>query len=190
MSFVSVVAHEKFITVVTDGLAVFTYGDGRMERSENYQKYRMIGPKQFIAFAGNTGPCEYLVGEYPQRDEGYDLDQVALELQEKIQEYDFRLGERALIIVGGVSGGEIVAHSFNHETPAGDTVNRPKGQEMPLLLLQGTNVDQGILEAFEATLVEAQSPEQVLQIQEHFNSLVSVADSSVNTVTFKELIYL
>ncbi|WP_144496943.1 hypothetical protein [Bacillus toyonensis] len=190
MSFVSVVAHEKFITVVTDGLAEFTYGDGRKERNENYQKYCMIGPKQFIAFAGNTGPCEYLVGGYPQKDEGYDLDQVALELKEKIQEYDFQLGERALIIVGGISGGEIVAHVFNHETPVGDIVKRPKGQEMPLMLLHGPNVSQSISETFETALLEARTPEQVLQIQEHYNILVSATDTSVNTVTFKKLIYL
>ncbi|MEJ3738118.1 hypothetical protein [Bacillus tropicus] len=190
MSFVSVVAEETYITVVCDGLKVTTHGDGRQERDEHYQKYRFIGPKQFIAFTGHVRPCEYLIEGYPQLEEGYDLDQVALELKGKIRGYAFEPNERALIVVGGVSNGEIVLHYFDHETPNGDIFRKPKGSNMTYILLESPNTEDGISESFKPFLIGAQSPEQVLQIQELFNSLVSVVDPSVNTVTYKELIYL
>ncbi|MDK3010870.1 MULTISPECIES: hypothetical protein [Bacillus] len=190
MSLVSVVAHELFITVVSDGLAVTTYGDGRVVRNEECPKFHMISPKQFVAYTGVKEISDEVLAGYPNRIEEYNLGILKEELKERVNSFSYENGNRIAMVVGGVCNNEIVAYSFNNDPMVRDISLNTEDGNMPFVVLQSPLVEEDLTnKLFEMLSSEVIThPNDVLRIQREFTEYVDGIDESVNGNTYESLI--
>lgn len=100
MSFVSIAGNNKYINVMSDGLAVFQ--DGR--REENWEKFVNFDNSRFIAFAGTVHYCQAVIAEAQRY-----LDLPYVQWVNRIKKYVFDMpysqqAGKAIICVGGRDG--------------------------------------------------------------------------------------
>lgn len=100
MSFVSVVAGENFISLMSDGRV--TLGEQILE--ENFQKYTEINDHIFIAYAGEREPIYNLLGALNHQvvSRG-DFFKTATDIKEALETHKAFIGKKAMFIIGGIN---------------------------------------------------------------------------------------
>lgn len=185
MSFVSVIAREDFITVVSDGQVT---RDSEVIQN-SYKKFTKISNKQFVAYTGIKEICEALVNEIEYKgNELHDLNHIAMELNEKIKVFPYDT-LTVMFIVGGIDEtGNIEFHTLNNDPseklrsfyPVNDDLNYgflSNGK------LEGKiNLTVNLIEHFKTTGFN--TPNKCIRAQKLLNSDVEKIDETVNNVTF------
>lgn len=184
MSFISVVAMETFITVVTDGQVTRGYEI----IDNNFKKYRKISNKQFIAFGGAKEVCESLVNHLEFiGDNNYDLHVLANDLYETVKNIPFG-PIKTMFAIGGVNNnGEIEMFTLNNDPKDTLRIFSPKGTDLSYAFLSSNVDDNVIYEKFVQLLsiTGFNTPNKCIKAQKMLNQFVSSIDHTVNRITFE-----
>lgn len=188
MSFISIIATENFITVVTDGQVT---KDGKAVEN-NYKKYKKISNNQFIAFGGAKEICETFIKNLDfLGNEQYDLQTLATNLSNAIKQIPYET-YRILFVIGGLNArNQIEFYSFSNIPESQDQYSNPKGDEISYAFLSSPDIDDS---HFEKHLIEYLSitgfntPNKCIKAQKMLNSYVETIDNTVNKTTFELVI--
>lgn len=191
MSFISAIASQDFITVVSDGQVTY---EGKVIK-EDYKKFRKINNDQFIAYAGAKEICEkfaeHLKFSASQR---YDLKLVAEDLFSTIKSITPYERFKTSFIIGGISE--------NNEIEFYTLSNNPLEEKVKSYLSHGDGVSYGFLSNeenedkinLENTLISHLSktgfntPNKCIRAQKMLNADVEKIDPTVNRRTFELII--
>lgn len=169
---------------MTDGRVVDEQGE---PTQEDFQKYKIISPNQFIGFAGNKEYCEFIAKEINYVDTNYDLNSISKEAFEYSNENAKHL-KWNFVLAGIDVDGLISAYYFNHTSNMVDYF-KPKGEEINYLFLHNTEnkLENKVDEAFTRILEQRKSNSvfEFYDAQKRFNEYVASIDTAVNTATFK-----
>lgn len=184
MSFVSVIAMEHFITVMSDGLVVnLETGE---EIQQRYKKFKKISENQFIAFGGNKGLTEHTVNIIGYQKEQRNLYEISNSIRDQIIDEISPETGSCQIIIGGVENEEIVFYSFNNDKGQELLIKKPQGRNGEYSFLSssknGLDLDKEMKKIY--SKYGFNTPTKALKIQKELNDLVSKHDASVNRVTF------
>lgn len=187
MSFVSVFAMPDFITVMSDGL-VSDEETGK-ELEKGYQKFHLIGPKQFMAYTGLRARADMFKKIVPFKKEGYNLLPLMEELKEGIDANVSPESEKISIVVGGIENEEVIFYTFNNIV--GQLIPYSPGSDgMSYAFLESSHITtenhQYLDIEFRKFMVGNgfNTPNKALKGQEFLNSLVEKIDPTVNKKTF------
>jgi hypothetical protein len=188
MSFVSVVARENFVTVMSDGRV---QNNDEIVR-EDYQKFVQITPDLFFAYTGHQPVGEGILKAL-ENNGCYELFKtlnfslVNMIIRTTIEAVNQSNKFKLLVAYGGRNtNGEIEVFYANsidmqsgHYLPKGDAIN---------VICLGNGIGTGAL--LEQLLFQTGSttPQQILSAQEMMNNYVVTHDPSVNTTTFQMII--
>ncbi|OKP91312.1 hypothetical protein [Paenibacillus sp. P32E] len=193
MSFISVVATEKFVTIMADGRVVNMDSGEIIE--ENFIKYLQVNEKAFIAFTGTKDTGEAMAETIARRIiEGEDfakIHQILIGTIESLKE--IITDSRPVSIAFGGFNKEGEAELRSYASKSKQTLQfKPKGHEFATTLMTGANssLDEKDLHVvFEGFMREAMhgnidpSPSQIIQAQKLMNKYVSERDYTVNNIT-------
>ena len=182
MSFVSIVARETWISVVTDGRCMTE--DEVVD--EHYQKFAQPDSDRFIAYAGDKDKCELVVRG--MRELGHiqlGLEDSAKHMAGLIQEVgrrDFKL----FMATGSVgpTGAEVYAFSTESNQPI---ILKPGTMDICYTFLSNNGVSEESLNKEFAKLIQKYgdcSPDKARQAQIELNTWAAGQDCSVNNITF------
>jgi hypothetical protein len=185
VSFVSIIAQESFITVVSDGQVTL---DGEILES-HYKKFKRISKDQFIAYTGSKEICEELIKHLVYlQDKKYNLQLIADELYSVVKEIPFK-PLKALLAVGGINDiGNVQFYTFSNIPNAEFLTFQPKNDEISYAFLSSEHVDD---EELENDLIQYLSktgfntPNKCLKAQKMLNAYVETIDETVNKNTFE-----
>ncbi|KAB7635268.1 hypothetical protein [Bacillus sp. B3-WWTP-C-10-D-3] len=188
MSFISVVATENLITVMSDGMESQKVNGKIEEVSPNYKKFKKISEKQFIAYAGNTGICTYIANKYKFKYEVYNLEEVAFEIQKELLQFP-RNETKNQFIIGGVQNGEVLCYTVKNDEGLPELVKpeKKKGSQIDIKLTTLSSnylkkkIERNLTKSFETFFKKNNN--QVLHAQLMLNNLVAENDPTVNTNT-------
>ncbi|RFA36236.1 hypothetical protein CAI16_05460 [Virgibacillus dokdonensis] len=186
MSFVSVIASDSFISMVADGRVV---QDGNSIQ-ENYRKFKQIGLKQFVAFAGAKQICEAVMDQINvEIEKMYELSKVAKEIHSAIYGKSELEGINILFVVGGVNiNGCIEFYTINRVDEEIRKYKPETPTDRSYAFLHNGMIDEGIVgEKFEETYSKygVTSLSKCQRVQEELNNKIADLDESVNKITFK-----
>lgn len=191
MSFVSILATQRFITVVSDG-RVINIAQNKPIR-EDYQKFQALTNNSFICFAGDLEPCERFVRQL--KDENQRLDdfqQLGKYTTSKLACYK-DTGTRILIAVGGKNPqGEIEFFKFSTLDPCLKYF-RPKAKDIAYAFLHNSSGQAESLDLDELLITYLKeygvdTHEKVTLAQKALTRDVASRDVSVNTNCFSHYI--
>lgn len=191
LSFVSIVARENFISIMSDGRVT---GASGIPIQEDYQKFTVFDKSAFIAYAGTKDICETIVRDYEGffRWNIYDFSMWVKELQELFRTADFESqGLKVNLGFGGVNQDEKIEF---HALSSSDLRLQsffPVKDDISFAFLNNTTLgDQIFNEKFVEFLKVTgfETPTNVIQSQKLLNNYVSQNDNTVNTKTFREVI--
>ena len=185
MSFVSVIAREDFITVVSDGQV----SRGNMVVQSDYKKFTKISDKQFIAFTGTKEFCEGLVNEIEFNRNGlHNLYNIVENLDKNIRTIPCQ-SYVVMFAVGGVGeSGNIEFHTINNNPSESIRSFSPKGDGLSYAFLHNGDLSSKI--NLQSKLIEYigrigfNTPNKCIRAQKLLNSDVAKIDDTVNNVTF------
>jgi len=184
MSFVSVIATEKFITVMSDGLVYNMITDEEIE--QRYQKFRKISENQFIAFGGDRGLAEKVVEDIGYQNEERELLPIAASIRETLIKEVSPQVASCQVILGGIEKNEIVFYSFNNDEKQELLMKKPKGIDGEYSFLgsreNGLDLDKEMGKIY--SKYGFKTPTKALKVQKELNDVVSKVDPSVNRITF------
>ncbi len=188
MSFVSIIAREDFISIMSDGRVC---GPNGIPIQEDYQKFVRVDERFFVAFAGHKEPCElFLRNSGLLSPRTYDVELFSAEIQSKLIAGPSRKHKILLALGGFNHHEEIVFSTFSTIQPKMQLF-RPKGDDISYAFLNNSSVRSAQLEEL---LIEAlkvsgfQTPDQIREGQTQLNSAVSAMDESVNSTVFNAVI--
>lgn len=184
MSFISVIAKERFITVVSDGLVVDIATNKELE--QDYQKFKKISPKQFIAYGGNRLMAETIVQTINYENTERDLLVLSNDIRRSLLKYFKPKFGSCQMAVGGIENDEIVLYSFSNNESQELVIDKPKGSNLAYSFLHGHNI--GVNPAHELKKLnlttEILKPINALKLQKDLNDIVASNDPTVNKVHF------
>lgn len=187
MSFVSVVATEKFIAVMSDGLIKDIETD--KDLGKRYQKFTKICNNQFVAFAGNHGVAEALRKAIPFIKRPRDLLQTSEVIHKRLLEEIPSDKAKMSVVIGGVNlEGNIEYHYFTNDIGSDINSNYPKEDGLLCAFLQGPETSHIDLEPVLIDILRQtgiNTPNKILKAQKRLNDYVEERDSTVNKVTFE-----
>lgn len=191
MSFVSIVARENFLCVMSDGRVQGVNGE---ILQEDYQKFIKIENRAFVAFAGSKTACEELaIQVVPHLYTNASFTSLALEIKGAFERSDYEdYGTKVAVSFGGVNRvGEIEYHAVNSLTKK-TMKYAPRGDDITYCFLQNgealhqLKLEQELINIMRETGFK--TPSQVIQAQKLLNNKVADIDSSVNKVTSRMII--
>lgn len=183
MSFVSIIATENFLNIVSDGRVT---GENKVVLQEDYRKF--ISPTRdfFVAYAGNKEPCEAFVYESGLLSPNLtDMNTFTSTIAEKLQSEKYR-GFKILLAFGGKVGDCISFATFSTLEPKIQFFT-PKNDDICYTFL---NNSSAVTVELETKLIEAlrctgyDTPEKTIEAQTILNNFVAGMDDSVNCNTF------
>jgi hypothetical protein len=190
MSFISVIARENFITVMSDG-RVMNYEDVPIE--ENFQKFINIENRSFIAFGGTRELCEMITKDIVPILKNELNYSIWLQSFRRVLE-SLKLNQnnlKCMFAFGGINHERnIEFYTINSITLDSKKFN-PYGDQISYAFVNNTkNADKlyedKSIELFRETGFS--TPSEVIQAQRLLNNFVSTQDVSVNNVTFRMII--
>lgn len=201
MCFVSIVAMPKFISVVTDGLVTGVNG---LPIKADYQKYSMLGEKQFVAFTGDTKIAEQYSSIVKEKfQNGDSLKQIAFDIQALLMKeipFNDESGIIVNICLGGVSReGLIECYSLSNKVTSHNEIksyiSNPNGNGQVFLMISSVFPEEiDLMHTFEGILDDlpfiSTLEHKISTAQIRLNGFVSANDKTVNNVTFSKTIYL
>lgn len=189
MSFVSVIARESFLTVMSDG-RVIDRNDCIID--EAYQKFS-CDEKSFIAYAGSREVCEMITRDirdlvFNDRDYvGATLVLVQVFEQLKLESH----GLKVMMALGGVNKQEEIELNTVDSIKKETLSFKPKGSDIDYAFLN--NIKNNKVD-FQTKLVELlkqtgiDTPSNTIQAQRLLNNYISDLDISVNKKTFRAVV--
>jgi hypothetical protein len=188
LSFVSIVARNNFIIVMSDGLESCEAPDGTMIRKrEDIKKYIKIGSKQFLAFTGVKNIFDLISSEIVYKENGYHLLELAESYQEKINSIPSSTA-KIMISIGGVNENqEIQLITLSNRPNKIDWSNKiPASEEISSSLMESSYINKENHEKIQSKLYELlkkygyNTPNKVEKAQRDLNMFVERIDPSVN----------
>lgn len=188
MSFVSVLARENFLTVVSDGRV---QGPDLLPMQEDYRKFIQVDSGFFVAFAGHKEPCERFIDKSGlSRTSSRDLGLVSQRTKNLLLTHPYK-NSKILLAFGGLNTlGEIEFATFSTLEPE-IRFFQPRGDDLSYAFLNNSSLKTTNLAGrLEKYLLLAgigkgiESPDQLINAQVMLNNFVANLDSSVNTTTF------
>ncbi|MED4162488.1 hypothetical protein [Halalkalibacterium halodurans] len=186
MSFVSVVACQSFITVMSDGL-VKDLETGKVLDTK-YPKHKKISSKQFIAYSGIKEYCEHITDHFSFTDDMYNLSEIANQIFQIINVGDFSR-HNLHFSVGGVDiNGEIAFYTIKNKNGEGVRQYRPTNNALQCAFHESGQFKKKIslLDKLTEYLrkTEPIDSKKCLMAQKRLNDLVAMHDPTVNKKTF------
>lgn len=183
MSFVSILCHESWVSVVTDGRVCA----GDVAVDESYKKF--IEPKEnlFIAFAGNKEPCEVVCKGMIEL--GY-VDLPLLDAAKKLYSLVHLMREKGFklfMAIGGLENSKASVYSVSTEYSE-PVINKPLDDQISYVFLSNTKVSDERLEKRFSKLVRRtglSDMNSINQVQKELNKWVALQDNSVNNKYFE-----
>ncbi len=183
MSFVSILATENFLTIMSEGRMMSH--DKKVTR-EDYSKIRRIG-NYVLGFGGNLGPCAEFVNTSGLLRPIGNLDLMAENARARIEAFR---EHKVFVVFGGRNGrGEIEFYGLGteemrllHYKPTGDEISFAF-LNMPF---QGYDLNNNFIRFLGMT--GYQTPEQTLRAQKMLNDDFAAINPVMNTNTFYEVI--
>jgi hypothetical protein len=194
MSFVSIVGRWNFICVMSDGQVT---GENGEILQEDYQKFQLIGEKQFVAYAGNKDWCERaaeIAKNYYRL--GLDLHSVAETIQEiLIRDIPYaKYGQVVNMAIGGVSKRETIEfYALSNKNTSVDQIqpNKPGVDDVALGYCTSTKLpEEWDWNALTNVMIPflrqngIDTPEQIQKSQKQLNEFIANLDPTVNNHTF------
>lgn len=182
MSFISVLAKEEYLTIMSDGQVTKENGDILFN---NFQKFKMVNENQFIAITGDYENAVHLFGKIEYSSIPYPLNYVVESVKEEVINKRLPNNKINSIIIGGIDlYGEIViykliveAEKYNIDKPL-----KPKNGEIVMSFLTSDNISDDDVECAIRMLlnkIDKGSPDKFLLAQK-----VSENDATVNNCTY------
>ncbi|MCG3089142.1 hypothetical protein [Sporosarcina cyprini] len=188
MSFVSVIATNSYITVVSDGKV--TGRDGETLETD-YQKSRKISDKQFIAVTGDRDMADQIFGIATYKEEPYNLLNASIDLRKKLINAMRNQPRVVLVVIGGVNEwGKIVYYYFTSK-PEQQMIRGLPGDKHEKGFLSSDKVNPNkIEEKFDEFIdsVGIKTPHESLEVQRKLNDFVAGIDETVNENKFELII--
>ncbi|WP_239613888.1 hypothetical protein [Cohnella mopanensis] len=193
MSFVSVLARESFLCVMSDGQV--TNLDGVTIIQEDFQKFTsLMDGRAFIAFAGTKDLCEMIIRDTQLKDRNFSawkdlflLVFKALNLTELHKTHNYKV----MLAFGGINeSDEIEVYSIS-SIDKNILHQKPKGDNTDYSFLNNTSHSN---EFWEKKLIELfretgyNTPSELVSAQKLLNNFVADNENSVNKKTFKLVI--
>jgi hypothetical protein len=158
----------------------------------DYQKYKLISPKQFIAFAGAKEICEQITNQVEYFEGMYNLQVLANQINAIINEDRFDQF-RLLFALGGIEvDGRITIYVVEHGRERNLRVKKPNNEDdINYAFLNSEQIDlidmkQLLINFFRSTGFN--TPEEGLKTQKLLNKVVEQIDSTVNKQTYSLII--
>lgn len=187
MSFVSIIAMNKFITVMSDGQVTKTETGEVLQ--EDYQKFRKISPNQFIAYTGVKEFCEGLANQIPYKKSAHDLEDITNQIASVTQLPELKAHKIHFGIGGIDSNGDISFYTIqNQSEPAVNFYKPIKDDDINYAFFESGHLSAP--EKMETKLIEClkitgyNTPNKCLRAQKLLNDYVADNDSTVNKKTF------
>ncbi|MFW5437105.1 hypothetical protein [Paenibacillus apiarius] len=190
MSFVSVVATEHFVTVMSDG-RVKNMETGEILEEDYVKFHKSSDGKQFVAYAGNKQLCEILSKKILQYlEDGCEYDNLILILNTTI--YDtFKDQFGVMFAFGGINKDkQIEVYAYGNKKQGVLKFKPENGNLAYTFLFHGKISDGELDEKFDGLIKEIgrDTPSKIIQSQKLLNSYVSEQDDTVNNNTFRMII--
>ncbi|MDO3408838.1 hypothetical protein QWJ34_03575 [Saccharibacillus sp. CPCC 101409] len=184
MSFVSVIAKEKFITVMSDSAA-----GGSEDTPQPEEHVVKVGEKQFVATAGGDRESREVITKHivSLLGEGTPYDRILVILQMTLASF-FENGKSVLTAFGGIN------ESGNIQVCTYDPISRaerdmtPRGDEIAYFFLsEGAGKYGNLYELLQGYWKETgtDTPSSIIQSQKLLNRYVASKDEDVSKETVK-----
>lgn len=190
MSLVTIMATDKFITLMSDGRVI---SDSNEITDENYQKFLSLSNgKKFIAYAGTKDICEIFVSTIRTMvEEGHSFTDINFVLSESMKTIAIPEGRIALISYGGLNDdNELVFYTVDSLNPDDISLFKPTEKKYSYAILSNSEQKDDYSKKFVEYMKEIgiNSPSDAIQAQKLLNSYVAENDISVNNVTYRMVI--
>lgn len=189
MSFVSVIARENFINVMSDGRVMNSEGAAIQE---DYQKFNKVNDNTFIAYAGVKEPTELFIESFNRFDlfeklKEYPIEMVAELIKTAIESSDLK-NFNVLLAMGGITSTGEVGFFYYNSINSELLIKKPKGQDIEFCflhngLVDAINTNDVLVNALRRNGLDRS--DQVMMAQKELNDCVAAIDVSVNTNTFE-----
>lgn len=186
MSFVSIIAREDFISVMSDGRVMDPHG---IPIQEDYQKFIQINDQSFIAFAGTKEICEIIAQEMKDViNRNDDLQDHFQQLLARFQQLNLNHhGMKVFLGVGGInSDQEIEFHTINSKN--GQVLNfSPKGGDVSYAFLNNSSYDEADLQKKLIEILRVtgfNTIDKIKNAQKTLNDFIAETDDTVNNVIY------
>lgn len=185
MSFISVYAMENFITVMSDGLVINL--EENIIGDENYKKFKMISPKQFMAFGGTHELGKIIKKWVGYSEEERDLFALTHKFRDLAINSPYREKQKCQLIFAGIEKGQIIFYSFNNNPNQEILSEAPKGERQTYTMLSSKHSKVKPVDEMERLirLYDPKTAESALELQEKLNRIIAENDITVNNVVFK-----
>lgn len=192
MSFISVLANENILTVMTDGQVTDIEGKSC---NDNFPKFKLINDHQLFAESGDYSNAEYLLNEINFQNKKFSLEKVHNTIKEILLLTYNRKGTTNSVIIGGIDIDDqmkvykisVVDGEIKSEGPL-----IPKGDGFVIAFLTSSKIkisDDDVENLFKKLLMEFHfDSNKYLDIQKIVNDIVAENDSTVNINVFPEKI--
>lgn len=184
MSFVSVIAKENFITVMSDGLVYNSITGEELE--QGYKKFRKISENQFIAFGGSKDLAEEVIKQIGYQQKERNLSSLAIPIREQLIKNIPPNEASCQLVLGGIEGRETIIYSFNNDIEQDLLIKKPRGGDVEYSFLSYSknelDLDKEIKKIYPKYGLS--TPTRTLKVQKALNDVVANVDPSVNRITF------
>ncbi|WP_172195520.1 hypothetical protein [Saccharibacillus qingshengii] len=184
MSFISVIAKEQFITVMSDSGAA-----GSEHTPQPEQHVVKVGEKEFVATAGGDREAREVIAKHVSDllEEGTPYDRILVILQMTLSAFSEK-GKSVMTAFGGVNReGDIEVCTYDPNSHA-ERHLKPRGTEIAYFFLaEGAGKYGNLYELLQSYWKETgtESPSAMIQSQKLLNRYVASKDSDVNLSTAK-----
>ena len=189
MSFVSVVAREKFISVMSDGRVVDL--NTQKVKQEDYKKFISIDNNAFVAYTGIKELCEMVATNIEKSiRKGLEFSEILVVIRIAVAQF-IQKQHTVMFAFGGINkNNQVEVFSYNSRD---ESTNHflPKGDEIAYVFLSnGSTAESMLEEKFKSILRETgiDSPSSFVQAQKLLNRYVASIDPTVNNNTFRLII--
>ncbi|MCQ4086916.1 hypothetical protein [Saccharibacillus sp. JS10] len=185
MSFISVIAKEKFITVMCDNGAAA----GSEHTPQPEEQVVKVGEREFIAIAGGDREARAVIVKHVKDllVEGTPYDRILVILQMTLSGFSEK-GKSIMTAFGGVNAnGDVEVCTYDHNSHA-ERQLKPRGSEVAYFFLaEGAGKYGNLYELLQNFWKETgtDTPSAMIQSQKLLNRYVASKDEDVNAATFK-----
>ncbi|NGZ75830.1 hypothetical protein [Saccharibacillus alkalitolerans] len=184
MSFVSVIAKENFITVMSDSSAA-----GSENTPQPEEHVVRVGEQEFVATAGGDREAREVIAKHISGllEEGTPYDRILVILQMTLSAFSEQ-GKSVMTAFGGVNrGGEIEVCTYDPNSRA-ERHLKPRGTEVAYFFLaEGAGKYGNLHELLQGYWKETgtETPSAMIQSQKLLNRYVASKDDTVSSSTVK-----
>lgn len=184
MSFISVIAKEKFITVMSDNGAA-----GSENTPQPEEHVVRVGDREFVATAGGDREARAVIAKHVEDllKEGTPYDRILVILQMTLSAFSEK-SKSIMTAFGGVNkDGDVEVCTYDHNSRA-ERHLKPRGEEIAYFFLaEGAGKYGNLYELLQSYWKETgtETPSAMIQSQKLLNRYVASKDEDVHASTVK-----